>query len=87
MKHKWQVLFLIWIVVFWGLGFPGFAGEQKRAVTVDDMHSFKSVDNPDISPDGKKIAFTVSFYCQEKKKKFSAHAPFGIWRVKVAPGK
>jgi dipeptidyl aminopeptidase/acylaminoacyl peptidase len=62
MKHKWQVLLLVLVIVFLGLSLPGLAGEQKRAVTVDDMHSFKSVENPVVSPDGKKIAFTVSCY-------------------------
>ncbi len=71
MKHNWKILFVILIVVSWGLSVPGSAGEQKRAVTVDDMHSFKNVGNPVISPNGKKVAFTVSFYCEKKKKRFS----------------
>jgi dipeptidyl aminopeptidase/acylaminoacyl peptidase len=71
MKHNWKILFVLLVMVFWGLSVPGLAGEQKRAVTVDDMHSFKRVGSPVISPNGKKVAFTVSFYCEKKKKRFS----------------
>jgi dipeptidyl aminopeptidase/acylaminoacyl peptidase len=46
-------------------------GEEKRKITVDDMHVFKSVGTPLISPDGKMIAYTISFYCPEEKKSIS----------------
>lgn len=35
---------------------------QKRAITIDDMYRFKSVGSPVISPDGKLVAFTMSYY-------------------------
>ncbi len=45
-------------------------GENKRLVTANDMHVFKQVGNPVISPDGKKVAYTVSYYCEKKEKRF-----------------
>jgi dipeptidyl aminopeptidase/acylaminoacyl peptidase len=71
MKHYWKVLLVGLVMVFWVLSLPALTEEQKRAVTVNDMDSFKRVGNPVISPDGKKIAFTVGFYCKEKNKRSS----------------
>src|SRR5260370_7208968 len=33
---------------------------QKRAITVDDYLALKSVGNPQLSPDGKWVAYTVT---------------------------
>src|SRR6266446_3062637 len=35
-------------------------GAQKRAITVDDYLALKSVGNPQLSPDGKWVAYTVT---------------------------
>ncbi len=35
------------------------ASAQKRAFTIADLYKLKSVESPQFSPDGKKIAFTV----------------------------
>jgi len=43
----------------------------KRKFTEVDRYAFKTVGNPVISPDGKKIAFTVSKYCLKEKRTFS----------------
>ncbi len=37
-----------------------FSQETKRAITTDDFFKMKTVENPQISPDGKWIAYTVS---------------------------
>src|SRR5256714_15574397 len=39
--------------------FPGLAA-QKRAMTIDDYLALKSVGNPQLSPDGKWVAYTVT---------------------------
>src|SRR5213078_868689 len=41
------------------LGFPGLSA-QKRAITIDDYLALKSVGNPQLSPDGKWVAYTVT---------------------------
>src|SRR5205823_10248161 len=33
---------------------------QKRAMTVDDLFKFKRVSDPQISPDGKWVVYTVA---------------------------
>ncbi|MBN1155726.1 S9 family peptidase [candidate division KSB1 bacterium] len=49
-------LFTLVLVLF--LIMPAFA--EKRAFTLDDLYALKSIYDPQISPDGKKIAFVVS---------------------------
>src|SRR5438874_11036779 len=39
--------------------FPGLSA-QKRAITIDDYRDIKSVGNPQLSPDGKWVAYTVT---------------------------
>src|SRR5438128_3215519 len=39
--------------------FPGLAA-QKRAMTVDDYLALKSVGDPQLSPDGKWVAYSVT---------------------------
>src|SRR2546426_5998297 len=38
---------------------PGLSA-QKRAITIDDYLVLKSVGNPQLSPDGKWVAYTVT---------------------------
>lgn len=37
-----------------------FAQDTKRAITLDDFFKMKTVESPQISPDGKWVAYTVS---------------------------
>lgn len=46
------------------LSSPGLS--EKRAFTIEDLYHIKSVSDPQISPDGKSIAFVVTSYCLEK---------------------
>src|SRR5438128_5773329 len=39
--------------------FPGLSA-QKRAITIDDYIALKAVGNPQLSPDGKWVAYTVT---------------------------
>ncbi len=52
--------------ILFSLLFPLFA--QKRAFTIEDLYKIKSVRDPQFSPDGKKIVFTVTQYFLEKGK-------------------
>ncbi len=44
---------------------------MKRPVEIDDLFRIKLLDSPAISPDGKKIAFTVKWIDIKKNKYFS----------------
>ncbi len=49
---------------------------DKRALTTDDFHRFQSVSNPQCSPDGKWIAYSVSYTDLKADERRSA-----IWMV------
>ncbi len=44
---------------------------EKKAFTIEDLYHLKSVSDPQISPDGKKIAFVVTEYFLEKGERNS----------------
>lgn len=44
------------------------ASAQKRPFTIADLYKIKSVNDPQISPDGRRIAFAVTEYFLEKGK-------------------
>jgi dipeptidyl aminopeptidase/acylaminoacyl peptidase len=44
------------------LFFPLALGQQKRAITFDDLIGFGRVSDPQVSPDGKTVAFVVTTY-------------------------
>jgi dipeptidyl aminopeptidase/acylaminoacyl peptidase len=50
---------------------PGAAAVEKRTLTVEDMWRMARVSEPAISPDGKKVAFTVTYYSMKKNKGWS----------------
>jgi len=57
---------------------PSMAGSQpaKRAITLDDLAKFKSVGDPQRSPDGKWVAYVVGTVDVEKDKRDS-----DLWMV------
>jgi dipeptidyl aminopeptidase/acylaminoacyl peptidase len=57
------------------LGAPSFA-QQKRPLTVDDLNLVRDVRDPQCSPDGKWVAYTVSTI-DVKDDKHSSH----VWMV------
>ncbi|NOY60694.1 MAG: S9 family peptidase [Calditrichaeota bacterium] len=59
--RKLIILLLSLLVVF-------SAWAEKRPFTIDDLYKIKSVRDPHFSPDGKKIAFTVTQYSLKKGK-------------------
>ncbi|HVH67965.1 MAG TPA: S9 family peptidase [Gemmatimonadales bacterium] len=54
---------------------------QKRAMTIDDFLALKSVGDPQLSPDGKRVVYTVT-EVSLKDNRGSAR----IWVADVAPG-
>src|SRR5260370_4588047 len=56
-------------------------GAQKRAITVDDYLALKSVGNPQLSPDGKWVAYTVTEPSLKDNRGITR-----IWLADVASG-
>src|SRR2546425_144300 len=54
---------------------------QKRAITFDDYIALKSVSDPQLSPDGKWVAYTVTDYSLKDNRGTAR-----VWLVEVAPG-
>jgi dipeptidyl aminopeptidase/acylaminoacyl peptidase len=53
------------------LTLPSFAQSAKRPLTVDDIYRLHDVADPQISPDGKWVAYTASEIDKEADKKLS----------------
>src|SRR5436305_15167007 len=62
------------------LGFPGLSA-QKRAITIDDYLALKAVGNPQLSPDGKWVAYTVTEQSLKDNRGITR-----IWLAEVATG-
>jgi dipeptidyl aminopeptidase/acylaminoacyl peptidase len=56
--------------------------QPKRAITFDDLISFGRVTDPQISPDGKTIAFVITYQLKEENKEIS-----NIFLVPASGGK
>src|SRR5947207_11404045 len=59
---------------------PGLSA-QKRAITIDDYLALKSVGNPQLSPDGKWVAYTVTEQSLKDNRGIAR-----IWLADVASG-
>src|SRR2546430_15431672 len=55
---------------------------QKRAITFEDYIALKSVSDPQLSPDGKWVAYTVSTPSLQDNRNVAR-----VWVVEVATGK
>ena len=55
--------------------------QPKRAITFDDLISFGRVSDPQISPDGKTVAFVVTWQLKEENKSAS-----NIYLVNISGG-
>src|SRR2546421_3170135 len=60
--------------------FPDLSA-QKRAITIDDYLALKSVGNPQLSPDGKWVAYTVTEQSLKENRGITR-----IWLADVASG-
>src|SRR5216110_3153870 len=54
---------------------------QKRAITFDDFIALKSVSDPQLSPDGKWVAYTVTEYSLKDNRGTAR-----VWLADVATG-
>jgi dipeptidyl aminopeptidase/acylaminoacyl peptidase len=63
------------------LAAPGYAQTQKRAIQFDDMIAMHRVSDPQVSPDGKWVAYVVSTADMQANHMFS-----NIWLVPANGG-
>src|SRR2546425_10612072 len=54
---------------------------QKRAITIDDYLALKAVGDPQLSPDGRWVAYTVTDYSLKDNRGTTR-----IWLADVATG-
>src|SRR5206468_9339335 len=81
----WKVekrFMLALLVTFPLSNLPTVIAAQKRAITFEDYIALKSVSDPQLSPDGKWVAYTVSIPSLQDNRNVSR-----IWVVEVATGK
>src|SRR5882757_4763186 len=85
MMERWNVgrtLVLGIILTFHLSIIPSFVAAQKRAIKFEDFIALKSVSDPQLSPDGKWVAYTVSIPSLQDNRNVSR-----VWVADVATGK
>jgi len=83
--ERWNVgrTVILGIVVTFQLStFPSFALAQKRAITFNDYIALKGVSDPQLSPDGKWVAYTVSTPSLQDNRNVAR-----LWVAEVATGR
>src|SRR5437899_683467 len=70
------------ILTFQLSNIPTVVAAQKRAITFEDYIALKAVSDPQLSPDGKWVAYTVSTPSLQDNRNVSR-----VWVVEVATGK
>jgi dipeptidyl aminopeptidase/acylaminoacyl peptidase len=60
-----------WFSIAFAAALPLFAQTAKRSITVDDMYRLQRVADPQVSPDGKWVAHTLSTDDKEDDKQVS----------------
>ena len=63
MRHLMKCIFILTLVFSINL-----LTAQKNPFTIDDLYRLKSISTPEISPDGKKLLFSVTEYDLKKGK-------------------
>jgi dipeptidyl aminopeptidase/acylaminoacyl peptidase len=58
----------LFIIILIALSILQIHAQQKRTMTVEDLWNMKRINNYDLSPDGKTIAFAVTSYSMDKNK-------------------
>src|SRR5213592_3268729 len=85
MLERWNVgmsSVVLLILTFQLSIIPTVLSAQKRAITFDDYIALKAVSDPQLSPDGKWVAYTVSTPSLQDNRNVSR-----VWVVEVATGK
>src|SRR5882762_7495435 len=83
--ERWNVGrgFILGIVLTFQLSIiPTVVSAQRKAITFEDYIALKAVSDPQLSPDGKWVAYTVSTPSLEDNRNVSR-----VWVVEVATGK
>ncbi len=75
MKHSMAILTLLALVPL------GVAQAQRRPLTFDDLVALKSVSDPQLSPDGKWVAYTVATASLQENRNISR-----VWLADLASG-
>lgn len=57
------------------------ANSQKRRITAEDLYNFQLIADPQISPDGQHVVFSLKRVDKKTEKKYS-----NLWVVSVATG-
>ena len=81
MNHR-AILVLVLIVALIGAGAaPAAAQDTKRNLTVDDLFQIRDVHDPQVSPDGKWVAYAVSTTILKEEKSETQ-----VWMIPFAGG-
>ncbi len=81
MKHRTFLAFLAVCGLVLGSAAAGLAQDGKRNLTVDDLFQIKDVGDPQVSPDGKWVAYTVTATLFKEEKSETQ-----VWMVPFAGG-
>ncbi len=67
-RMRFYVLVLFFIFVLYGVSLSAQEQTKKRSIEIDDLFKLKRVGEPEISPDGKWVAYTVASTDLKKDK-------------------
>ncbi len=81
MNHRHFLAFLAFLGLVVCALAPGLAQDAKRNLTVDDLFQIRDVGDPQVSPDGKWVAYTVTATLLKEEKTETQ-----IWMVPFAGG-
>src|SRR6266516_1770062 len=85
MLERWKIgrRWVLGIILTFQLSnIPTVVAAQKHVITFDDYIALKAVSDPQLSPDGKWVAYTVSTPSLQDNRNVSR-----VWVVEVATGK
>ncbi len=81
MNHRSFLAFFAVAILVVAAGSPAAAQDAKRNLTVDDLFQIKDVYDPQVSPDGKWVAYAVSTAILKEEKSETQ-----VWMIPFAGG-